>query len=63
MKNQRVSNLGEAVLIGLACAAVYLAFCILLKMKEPRLFWQWTMEKLKRRGSPPAVPPGGEDAA
>ena len=29
--------------------AVYLVLSVLLKMDEPRLFWQWTQEKLKRR--------------
>ncbi|MGD0091652.1 MAG: lipid II flippase MurJ [Planctomycetota bacterium] len=47
----RLSNACEAVLIGLAGAAVYLALSLLFKLEEPRLCWQWTREKLRRRGT------------
>lgn len=57
----RVSNLAEAVLIGLAGALVYLALSLLLRMEEPRLCWQWTKEKLRRRGT--KAPDGGTAAS
>jgi len=51
LHSERVSNACEAVLIGLAGGAVYLALSLLLRMEEPRLCWQWTKEKLRRRGA------------
>jgi len=59
----RLSSALEAVLIGLAGAAVYLAISLLLKMEEPRLGWQWTREKLRRRGQKLPTPAAGPDAA
>jgi len=54
LHSARLGNACEALLIGLAGAAVYLALSLLLKMEEPRLCWQWTREKLRRRGARPA---------
>lgn len=56
LHNERLGYACEAVLIGLAGAAVYLALSLLLKMEEPRLCWQWTKEKLRRRGAKPNLP-------
>lgn len=62
VRNARVNNALQAVLIGLAGAAVYLSLSLLLKMEEPRLCWHWMREKLRRRGQKLPTPDAGPDA-
>jgi putative peptidoglycan lipid II flippase len=51
-----VRNAAEAIVIGAAGAAVYLALSLALRMEEPALCLQWTKEKLKRRKSKTQTP-------
>ncbi|MCY3021568.1 MAG: hypothetical protein NTW87_21345, partial [Planctomycetota bacterium] len=63
LRSGHASNALEALFIALAGAAVYLVLSLLLKMEEPRLGWQWTKEKLRRRGQKLPTPTAGPDAA
>jgi hypothetical protein len=58
----RVEHAVEAIVIGAAGAAVYLALSLLLKMEEPRQGWHWFREKLRRRGQKLPAPAAGADA-
>ncbi len=42
---------GEAAIIAVVGALIYLGISMALRMEEPREFWQWTLEKLRRRKS------------
>jgi peptidoglycan biosynthesis protein MviN/MurJ (putative lipid II flippase) len=46
---ERACHAGEVAAIGIVGAAIYLAVSLALNMNEPREFWQWTREKLRRR--------------
>lgn len=65
LRSGRMSNLTEAVLIGLAGVLAYLAISLVLRMDEPQQCWHWTREKLRRRGAkqPAAEMAGGGDVA
>ncbi|MFH0939798.1 MAG: lipid II flippase MurJ [Planctomycetota bacterium] len=62
LKNERLIHLTEVVIVAAASVIAYLALSWLLKMDEPRQFWQWTKEKLKRRGSSSSAISSGGDA-
>ena len=53
---ERLCHAGEVAAIALAGAAIYLAVSLALNMNEPREFWQWTREKLRRRKDGGATP-------
>ena len=46
---ERLYHGGEVAVISALGLAIYLALSLALKMEEPREFWQWTKEKLRRR--------------
>ena len=46
---ERAYHGGEVAVISALGLAIYLVLSLALKMEEPREFWQWTKEKLRRR--------------
>jgi peptidoglycan biosynthesis protein MviN/MurJ (putative lipid II flippase) len=50
--NGFVLNIAMASAVGVASLTVFVALSLALRMDEPRQFWHWTLEKLKRKRAP-----------
>ena len=50
LRIERFNNLADAAFIAIGGGSAYLAVSMLLRMEEPSLCWQWSKEKLRKRG-------------